>query len=55
MTTATTGTGSSSANQVRDYPDHGMISLTRDQLKSAPDFRYASEASRDTGSRGTAR
>ena len=28
---------------VYDYPDHGSVSLTKDQLKSAPDFHYASE------------
>jgi sporulation protein YlmC with PRC-barrel domain len=27
---------------VYDYPDHGTVSLTKDQLKAAPDFRYAS-------------
>jgi hypothetical protein len=28
---------------VYDYPDHGTVTLTKDQLKSAPDFHYASE------------
>ena len=27
---------------VREYPDHAMINLTRDQLKAAPSFAYAS-------------
>jgi sporulation protein YlmC with PRC-barrel domain len=27
---------------VYDYPDHGTVSLTKDQLKAAPDFHYAS-------------
>ncbi len=27
---------------VYDYPDHGSVSLTKDQLKAAPDFHYAS-------------
>ena len=28
---------------VYDYPDHGSVSVTKDQLKAAPDFHYASE------------
>jgi sporulation protein YlmC with PRC-barrel domain len=28
---------------ILDYPDHGTVNLTMDQLKSAPDFHYASE------------
>jgi len=28
---------------VYDYPDHGSVGLTKDQLKAAPDFHYASE------------
>jgi len=31
------------AEVVYDYPDHGTVTLTRDQLKGAPDFHYASE------------
>jgi sporulation protein YlmC with PRC-barrel domain len=27
---------------VYDYPDHGTVGLTKDQLKAAPDFHYAS-------------
>ena len=27
---------------VYDYPDHGTVSLTKDQLKAAPEFHYAS-------------
>ncbi|MBV9568046.1 MAG: PRC-barrel domain-containing protein, partial [Hyphomicrobiales bacterium] len=27
---------------VYDYPDHGAVSLTKEQLKAAPDFHYAS-------------
>jgi len=29
---------------VRDYPDHGLLNMTKDQLKAAPDFKYASES-----------
>ena len=36
-------TGSVSTT-VRDYPDHGVVSLTKDQLQAMPDFHYASEA-----------
>lgn len=28
---------------IRDYPDHGVVSFTYDQLKGMPDFHYASE------------
>lgn len=28
---------------VYDYPDHGSVSMTIDQLKSAPEFKYASQ------------
>jgi len=38
-TTSTTG----SAN--RDYPDHAMVSMTKDQLKALPAFKYASDTS----------
>ena len=27
---------------VYDYPDHGKVNMTKEQLKSAPDFHYAS-------------
>ncbi|PSC04016.1 photosystem reaction center subunit H [Alsobacter soli] len=38
--TETTGTVAASNNaKDRSYPDHGMISMTKDQLKSAPDFK----------------
>jgi hypothetical protein len=28
-----------------DYPDHAMLNMTKDQLKNAPDFKYASDTS----------
>jgi sporulation protein YlmC with PRC-barrel domain len=28
---------------IYDYPDHGTVTLTKEQLKSAPDFTYASK------------
>jgi sporulation protein YlmC with PRC-barrel domain len=54
--TGTSGAGttssSSSANstKVMDYPDHGMVSMTKDQLQNAPAFKYASDTSTDSGS-----
>jgi sporulation protein YlmC with PRC-barrel domain len=48
-TTSPLGTASSGSSAippprktVYDYPDHGSVSLTKDQLKAAPDFHYAS-------------
>lgn len=38
---ATAGAGSGSARS-KAYPDHGMIDMTADQLKSAPTFKFAS-------------
>jgi len=32
---------------VYDYPDHGTVGLTKDQLKDAPDFHYASAATEE--------
>jgi len=32
-------TGTVAAN--RDYPDHAMLNMTKDQLKAAPAFKYA--------------
>jgi hypothetical protein len=31
------------ANTVRDYPDHAVINMTKDQLKVLPAFQYASQ------------
>ena len=42
QTTTTTTTTSSSA---RDYPDHAMVNMTKDQLKALPAFKYASDTS----------
>ena len=41
-TTTTTTTASSAA---RDYPDHAMVNMTKDQLKALPAFKYASDTS----------
>ena len=42
---ATTTTTTTSANVNRDYPDHAMVNMTKDQLKALPAFRYASDTS----------
>jgi sporulation protein YlmC with PRC-barrel domain len=36
--TDTTGTVARSGDNARTYPDHGMISMTKDQLKGAPAY-----------------
>jgi sporulation protein YlmC with PRC-barrel domain len=41
--TATTTTTTSAAN--RDYPDHAMVNMTKDQLKALPAYKYASDTS----------
>jgi len=43
MTTATAPEAAPTTPSILDYPDHGMVNLTMDQLKAAPDFHYASE------------
>lgn len=47
-TTGAVGTVNTPANNAanadnRMYPDHGMITMTKDQLKNAPAFHYASD------------
>jgi sporulation protein YlmC with PRC-barrel domain len=47
-TTGSTGTTASTRTSAdRGYPDHAMISMTKDELKGAPSFRYAGSTSRD--------
>jgi sporulation protein YlmC with PRC-barrel domain len=50
---AGTGTGAAgtdatgtvaAANMNRDFPDHGMINMSKDQLQNAPEFKYFSDA-----------
>jgi sporulation protein YlmC with PRC-barrel domain len=31
---------------VRDYPNHGILNMTKDQLQAAPEFKFASEAAK---------
>ena len=35
--------GAAAAPAIYDYPDHGVLNMTKDELKSAPTFSYASE------------
>jgi sporulation protein YlmC with PRC-barrel domain len=37
-------TGAVATQMHRDYPDHGMVNMSKDQLKNAPEFKYFSEA-----------
>jgi len=37
-TTGTAGTGTPDGG--RTYPDHAVLNMTKDQLKSAPQFKY---------------
>lgn len=36
-------TGAIAAPPILDYPDHGMVDMTKDQLQNAPEFKYVSE------------
>ncbi|MBA1155318.1 PRC-barrel domain-containing protein [Microvirga mediterraneensis] len=40
-TTTTTTTTSAGNNMNRSAPDHAMLDMTKDQLKAAPEFKYA--------------
>ena len=40
-TTSTTTTTTTTATTDRWYPDHGVLSATKDQLKSMPQFKYS--------------
>lgn len=37
---ATTGAGSSASSHEKNYPDHAILNMTKDQLKSMPQFNY---------------
>lgn len=41
--TSGTATRTTTATVVRDYPDHAVVNMTKDQLKSLPAFKYASD------------
>jgi hypothetical protein len=59
--TGTTGTGAAgtsagSSSRNPDYPDHAMLSgMTKDQLKNAPEFKFASDTSSSSNSGSTTR
>jgi hypothetical protein len=42
-TTTTSTTGAATNAAARDYPDHASVSMTKDQLKALPAFKYASD------------
>jgi sporulation protein YlmC with PRC-barrel domain len=37
----TTGGGTRAENTARSYPDHAVLNMTKDQLKSAPHFKFS--------------
>ena len=43
--TAATTTTTTTSSSARDYPDHAQVSMTKDQLKALPAFKYASDTS----------
>jgi hypothetical protein len=43
--TAATTTTKTTTDAKKDYPDHAMINMTKDQLKALPAFKYASDTS----------
>jgi sporulation protein YlmC with PRC-barrel domain len=45
---AMTSSSASSDAKVLDYPDHGVVSMTKEQLTNAPEFKYASAAASDS-------
>jgi sporulation protein YlmC with PRC-barrel domain len=40
----TTGSGTASTKGTREYPDHVVVNMSKDQLKGLPAFKYASDA-----------
>jgi sporulation protein YlmC with PRC-barrel domain len=42
-TTTTQTTTTTTAAGSRDYPDHAVVNMTKDQLKAMPAFKYASD------------
>ena len=45
---STTGAADSSkTDAAKGYPDHAILGMTKDQLKAAPDFHYASDTKSD--------
>ena len=52
---STTGAASSSSRTTADewYPDHAVMSATKDQLKSMPEFKYSESTSSSSSSTST--
>ena len=50
-TTGTTSTGMAASND--GVPDRARISMTKDQLKAAPEFRYSANTATGSGTMGT--
>jgi sporulation protein YlmC with PRC-barrel domain len=48
-TTAANRPATADNNMDRGYPDHGMLNMTKDQLKSAPTFRYSMNDNNNAG------
>jgi len=46
MTATTPAPAPAVDNTVRDYPHHGVLNMTKEQLQSAPEFKFASEAAK---------
>jgi hypothetical protein len=42
-TTTGSNTSTAAADPAKGYPDHAVVNTTKDELKKAPDFHYASE------------
>jgi sporulation protein YlmC with PRC-barrel domain len=52
---STVGTSTSSSRTTADewYPDHAVMSATKDQLKSMPEFKYSESSSSSTSTTST--
>ena len=47
-TATTTTTTTTTTTKNREYPDHAVVNMTKDQLKALPAFKYLSDASSTT-------
>jgi len=50
---ATTSSSMTRSSGPKDYPDHGVLNMTKDQLKNAPEFKYASDMSKASSTTGS--
>ncbi len=51
-TSSTGTTGAATTASTREFPDHAVLSLTKEQLQNAPAYTYLSESGSATGSTG---